>query len=190
MQYAMTWDHLPCKAHFDERTGSLALVDPAGRPYGTVVLSSPPEAAMDRLAQGLQVRIDSAWQSARGKLLDGGTAVLTLPDGTTGWVRGGQVKGWRRKFRTGSIEIAGRRFVVRHDSGRESSVIRDGHPVARLRRATWRIGNSDETGRVSVQLAAADGIDLAVVMVAATTLGQPGRPGFLVRLMDGAPFLP
>ncbi|MFW6774644.1 hypothetical protein ACOACO_10195 [Nocardioides sp. CPCC 205120] len=191
------------RVRFDDRTGALHLLDPAGRPAGRVELAEglPPgwtEAPpLQRVWRSVNDPLGSlarrTWVRGRGRLLDGARGTLLLPGGAVGTVDNGRGEGWRRRHRDGYVEVHGVRWEVQHRSRRRTWVLRDGVRVARMRRRglrprTWGTAEEGAAPRSRTRVRwepAATAHDALPVTVARTALGPAGRPGWWSALLDG-----
>ncbi|MDT0201920.1 hypothetical protein [Nocardioides sp. AE5] len=186
----MSWtEPLPWRATFESDTLTLVLHDPSG--FEQARLQPHPDAATRRPAPGLLGDLVSAvdegvdtaaWRSGRGVLRQGGEPILAiLADGTTAVIDNGREKGMRRRFRTGSIHFTDRSYEVRHESRRRTTVRREDTALATLRRTGVAMrsfaADAGPTYRIRFAGNAHDHRDELALVLVATVLGPPGRPG-------------
>ncbi|WP_235735468.1 hypothetical protein [Nocardioides alcanivorans] len=193
----MTWIGPPTwQLHYDPKTHLLEIQDATGRPRARLDPFPPtvdPDAGFfrkidQRLSQGVGPVI---WHQDHGRLADGQTATVQLPDGNTGRLANGRTKGWRRVHRNGTIQLAGRAYAVTHHGRRRTRLSRDGAELVRMRRPVRFLNEhkADEPLRARMRLnQPLDQVDELAAVLTMTVLGPTGRPGWWSQLFDELSF--
>lgn len=130
------------------------------------------------------------WERSGGRLPVGARAEVGTRAAGDGVIVNGSATGLLRRRRTGEIVLGGRTYVVRHQSRWRAVVEADGQRIAVLSRRllSRRSRPLEHTRQPGVQTAAVTEADQLAVVLAASVLGPPGRPGFWGELTGGLPF--
>jgi hypothetical protein len=193
----MTWIGPPTwRLHYDRQTHLLEVRDSNGQPRARLAPFPPtvdPDAGIlrkidQRLSQGVGPII---WHQDHGRLADGESADLQLPDGTTGSLANGRDTGWRRVHRNGTIQLTGRAYAVTHHGRRRTRLSREGVELARMRRPVQFFAGHHADAPLKAKLRLnqpLDQVDELALVLTMTVLGPTGRPGWWSQLFDELSF--
>lgn len=182
----MTWTELPAWPRaWHEPSLTLTIADGSGRER-LVLAPYPVDPGMK---PALDVRVDRmVWELKHGALaLRAHPVTVPLPDGTAALLDNGSTKGWRRRHRHGQISLHGTTYDLVHRGRRRTELLRDGQPLATVRRKGWSWASEKADGPMRHQArlhAQPVGDDLLALVLVGSALGPPGRPGWWACLFD------
>ncbi|KQY56513.1 MULTISPECIES: hypothetical protein [unclassified Nocardioides] len=184
----------PWRVAYDDARITLVLIRPDGAVAGEIAPYDVPEQRRGSgffatMRSSLSDGVDAAlWMQGRGRIRGGAPAVhFTMADGTPVELWNGRDGGWRRARRHGTLTIAGRKYEVRHLGRRRTALVHDGVRRTTLRRKGFGWGATADAAPSYVVrhgVPAPDAHDELAIVLAGSTLGPVGRPGWWAEFFN------